>query len=300
MQAPKPASPQAPKPASPPDPPAVEARALAALHAFEHAFAERDWEALGALLSADLLVEDHRKVGHETLLGRAAYLLALRSLVTNAPAARLFVEVLATQSASCLASVTWEGVSAPGESEPPSLIVAVVDDLERLCRLEEFDPDQRDEAEVRLAAQAQAAEEIPSPEPLISNAATRARDLWQAAVEDGDWPVVEELCASDMRFEDRRLAAQTSGDRDAFLSASRLIGTSGTAIQRTPITAAGDRLVLERVRWTGFTDGLAFETETLVVIEVDEQGHITAVIELDSSDDEAAHATLQARFDESA
>jgi hypothetical protein len=260
------------------------------------AFARRDWEAIEALLSADLLIEDHRQAGRAPILGRAAYLAELRSLASAAPAARLCIEVLAVESASCLLSTTWEGVSGPDEPEPPTLIVAVVDDLERICRLEEFDPEQRRVAEARLLAQAHGAEEIPPAAPLISNAASRTRDHWQAAVEKGDWPALEALCAANLHFDDRRSTAQTGNDLSAFLSASRLIGTSGTAVQRVPLAAAGDRLLLEHVLWTGFTDGLAFERESLAVIEVDHEGRMTAVIELDADQEEEARQILQERF----
>src|SRR5262249_9645877 len=57
--------------------------------AFRRALAARDWDALGTLLAPDLVVQDHRLLGWETLHGPGAYLEALRSLVELAPDVRL-------------------------------------------------------------------------------------------------------------------------------------------------------------------------------------------------------------------
>jgi len=51
--------------------------------------AARDWDALRALFSPDLVVQDHRPLGWETMHGPGIYLESLRSLVDLAPDVRL-------------------------------------------------------------------------------------------------------------------------------------------------------------------------------------------------------------------
>jgi len=95
-------------------------------------------------------------------------------------------------------------------------------------------------------------------------------------------------------FEDRRRAALTTGDREIFVTSTRIIASAGTRMSRALLATAGDRLALEYVFWEA-TDGAAFEAETLSLWEVDAEGRIVAAISFDRDNRRAASAELLAR-----
>jgi len=131
------------------------------------------------------------------------------------------------------------------------------------------------------------------------NAATRASDRNQEALEAGDPDAVARLCAPTMVYDDRRHAIRLTGDRDTFIATSRHIPSSGLRLSRTLLATAGDRLALYHLRWTGMANGGAFEGENLSLTEVDAEGRILAIISFDLDDRRAASAEMRARFSQS-
>ena len=120
---------------------------VATAQAFRRAFAARDWDALAALLTPDLVVHDHRLLGWETLHGPAAYVQALKSLVDLAPDVRLRLDhVVAMSEHRVLYAPTWVGTREGGAFEAPSVIVAKLDERRRFRRFDQYDLRQLDEA----------------------------------------------------------------------------------------------------------------------------------------------------------
>jgi len=66
------------------------------------------------------------------------------------------------------------------------------------------------------------------------------------------------------------------------------------------LATAGDRLVLERLRWIGAEDRVPFEMENLSLTEVDAEGRIVAIIAFDPDDRRAASLELVERLARSA
>jgi hypothetical protein len=165
---------------------------------------------VAALLAPDLVHEDHRRLGHETLRGPAAYIEFLKTLVDLAPDARLHVHHIEDcgRRALAIASVrgTWEG----GAFENTLVVVGEADAEGRTRRLDAYDLEQLDEARARLQAPAASA-----PDPLAAlvkpNAASAAMDRVEATFEARDWAAVRALAAAGARFEDRRRHALLSG-----------------------------------------------------------------------------------------
>ena len=121
--------------------------------AFRRALAAREWDALATVLAPDLVVQDHRLMGWETLHGPAAYVEAVRSLVELAPDVRLRVDhVIRMSDRAVIYAPAWVGTRDGGAFEDPSLIVAELDALHRVRRFDQYGLDQLDEARARFDA----------------------------------------------------------------------------------------------------------------------------------------------------
>jgi len=112
-------------------------RRTAVSRAFRRAFADRDWHALATLLAPDLVVNDHRILGWETLRGPGPYIEALRSLVDLAPDARLRIDHVEMSDHGSLYTPVWVGTHDGGAFETPSVFVAEYDGRERIRRFDQ-------------------------------------------------------------------------------------------------------------------------------------------------------------------
>jgi len=274
---------------------AVHAGVWAGMDAFARAFASRDWDRLTARLSPDLVVYDRRLIGWETLHGPGAYVQALRSLVELAPDVHLRLDHVTMTEYGYLVITTWVGTREGGAFETPSLMVAELDGAKRIRRFDQYDMDDLAAALARLTVVAARA----PGDPLVipPNAATRARDRWQRAVETNDRAALEALCAPEFLLDDRRRVASATLDRETYIRNATLIGAAVPSITRTLLATSGDRLALERTRWTASLDGSSvFDMEHLVVVEVDGQGRLLAVTSFDPDERRAAGAELAERY----
>src|SRR5207244_9041730 len=84
---------------------------------------------------------------------------------------------------------------------------------------------------------------------------------------------------------------RTIGDRDMVLASTRVTAASGGRVSRTLLATSGDRLALERFRFTR-ADDAPFEVDTLHLTEVDAEGRVVAVIVFDPDDRRAASLEL--------
>jgi hypothetical protein len=121
-----------------------------------------------------------------------------------------------------------------------------------------------------------------------SNAATAALDRIQTAFDADDWGVLRAQCASDMTSDDRRRHVLLAVDLEQWIADWRDARAQGLSLKRRFMGSAGDRLAVERVMWSGGSDGGRFEIEYLWLNEVDEQGRIAASITFDAHDWSAA------------
>ncbi|HVH16845.1 MAG TPA: nuclear transport factor 2 family protein, partial [Myxococcota bacterium] len=266
--------------------------------AFTEAFAARDWDALAALLAPDLAVNDHRRLGWETLRGPDAYVQALRSLVELAPDVSLRVDHAEMRDPGYLYFTSWQGTREGGAFEEPSWIVCELDEEGRIRRFDQYALEQRAEAEARLAAigGASGARDLLRIPP---NAATRAIDGHQRALETQDWDSLAAGLVPDMRFDDRRRGVLVSGNRDQFVAGCRLIGAAQGRLSRTLLATAGERLALEHARWAGGSaDVGAYEAENLSLVEVDTEGRIVAIVSFDPDDRRGASREMFERYAE--
>jgi ketosteroid isomerase-like protein len=184
----------------------------------------------------------------------------------------------------------WEGAHQGGAFEAPWIIVSEHDASGTVRRFDQYDLDQLDEARARFAKLR------PDPLRIPANAAMRASDRHASALEARDWQACEALCAADMIFESRRRLVRTNGGREMFMASNRHFCETGTRVNATVLATAGDRLVLEHLRWLGHTLTPDFEMENLSLSEVDADGRLVAVLRFDPEDWRDASRELLDRY----
>jgi hypothetical protein len=271
---------------------ARSARRVARLRAFGPALAGRDWDALSAMYSPYLAVTDHRPLGWETIRGPSQYVASLRSLVELAPDVQFRIDHVILSDRATFLVFRWVGTRDGGPFEIAKVSIEEIDEFGRVLRIDVYDLDQLDEARARFAAIR------PDPLRIPPNAATRNGEHWKAAYEAEDWEALRANCSPELVFDDRRRSILLTGDLETFVANNRWLGKHGrTRIESTLLATAGERLMLNRLRFTaGEDDVLLVESETLVVSEVDEEGRAVAIIQFDPEDRGAASVELLDRY----
>ena len=131
---------------------AAHGRVAAGMGAFVRAISTKDWDAMRAVLSPDLVVNDHRPLGWETLHGPATYVESLKSLVDLAPDVRLRDDHMTFADRVALVVDTWVGTREGGPFEAPRAVVFGFDVSGRVRSMDFYDPEQLEEARARFEA----------------------------------------------------------------------------------------------------------------------------------------------------
>ena len=117
------------------------------------AFNARDWEAMGTLLTDDVVLVDHRVVGWEELVGAEALLDQQRSAAASSPGGTLRIESVLDADDDLAAVVCALHARAHGGGAPIEVRLGVVTRLHegRVDRIELFGADDRASMQRRLA-----------------------------------------------------------------------------------------------------------------------------------------------------
>jgi ketosteroid isomerase-like protein len=245
------------------------------------AFNAHDRAGYRAPLAEDVVVVDQRLAGMGRLEGADAWADSLVALWELAPESS--VEAgwawLAIDERCALTSVRRTGVLPEGgEFESEYLILYTVADG-RIDHVGLWEVDAYDAALRRFEALRSETPRAPARTPRdLSNVATQSMERWQAAFDagfaSGDWTPMQTLCAPGFRFEDRRRLALLAGDAELMIASARERAATGARPGLTVIGTAGDRVVVERVLWSGGPSEGRFEIEYLAVAEVDAVGRL--------------------------
>jgi DNA-binding SARP family transcriptional activator len=168
-------------------------------------------------------------------------------------------------------------------------------DQEGLVALQvSFDIEDIDAALAELDAAQTRFEDVHRPAPL-ENAATRVNDRMGKLFGSGRWDEIGGLFADDLCVVDRRRGLRReSSDRATEVANLRAFADLGiVSISATKLAVRGDRLCLSHVTLHGRDE---FDTELLVITEVDTVGLIVSMIALDLDDVDAAYEELDARY----
>jgi class 3 adenylate cyclase len=162
-----------------------------------------------------------------------------------------------------------------------------------ISRTEVFDEADLDAALVRF-------DELSRPMPRLENAASQVIERFRACFASRDWDALSGILADGVTTEDRRRVVNGGlrEGRDAVIAEISALADVGTkSIASHIIAIRGERLVLTRTRSSG-RDARpeAFHTEVLNIVEIDADNHITATVNFDLDDIDAAFAELDARY----
>jgi limonene-1,2-epoxide hydrolase len=185
------------------------------------------------------------------------------------------------------------GTSREGfDAEWRSIDLMTVDgDL--ISRFEMFDEADLDTALARF-------DELSRPAQRLENAASRLVEHFLTHFAARDWDAMAESLAADYSSDDRRLVvgAGVRHGRDAAIDNYRAMADVGFAnISSTVIATRGQRLAVTRAHATGVDpQPEAFRMDLLVVVEIDSDQRIAAVVVFEADDVDAAFTELDARY----
>ena len=281
----------------------IHARVAASLKSFVHAWSNRDWDALAAKLSPDLVTHDHRLLGWGALQGKDAYLQAQKALVELAPDTSVRTHHLRLSKHGYLFDSVAAGIRDGGPFELPNTQAVEVDQQDRVSRFDIYDTSDVEQAIARFeslgasAALARFEELKPDALQIPPNAATRAQARYARARDARDWTAVRALVSDDFRFEDRGRRALVEGDVETFMK-SLLFAASqpGVRFEHEPLATLGERILVEKMIWRGEAEGAEFLTDRMRLVEVDAGGQFRRVILFDLDDRAAAFAEGLERF----
>lgn len=253
------------------------------------AYAAVDERKLPAL-TADCVTIDHRRVAAFAPGQMLAYIRAGKELAH----VQLFVEAvhrLCKQGA--VVTFAALGTSDHGfEAEWREVTLSTVDG-ELINRCELFDHADLDNALTRF-------KELQRQPRRVHNVASQACARFGAAFSSRDWDAIADGLANNAITDDRRrvVSAGRRCGRDSVIADLRAIaGLGATSIESNALAVRGDRLVLNKTRFSGGdTRSERFDAEALVLVETDCDGRMTAHIAFDIDDVDAAFAELDARY----
>jgi hypothetical protein len=245
--------------------PRIENAATRSTDRFQAALEARDWESIVADTAADFHQIDRRRFV-QLDLDRDQHLEWLRTAGFEQRSSEISSEVLATRG-DRLALRHVRGVDTDegvGPSEYEFLGVVEVNDRGERVALVLFDPDALDEAYDELDARYAAGEAAPY---------ARTWAMVQSPgrlVEARDWGQLASLYAPDCVMKDHRPPGLLNLSRDEWVASARALVElrPDVALRADHVLALDHRRMLAIVRWVGSEPEGAFESLSVVVLEI--------------------------------
>jgi len=265
---------------------------------YQRCFAARDWEGMASILAPDLLSQSHRLVSWGTVHGPAGLVSTLQVQIDLAPDTQARFAHGHTCAGGLLVDYTWRGTRDGGAFAMAFTTVVELDGSGRARRVDVWEAEQLEQARARFAELGVNAPRASRAAIVPGNSATALADRWQL-FDDGvetDWDELRASCAPEIVFEDRQGFAHVQGDRELMIASLRERAVSGSRVERQVLAAAGERVSVTRMLWSGGPADGRFEIEYLGVTEVDESGRLTATILFGADDERAALREAWARW----
>jgi DNA-binding SARP family transcriptional activator len=234
---------------------------------------------------------DHRRGGSFAPGELSTY---IRAALDLTPEVRIYIE--AVHRVTSLGAVVTEvahGASLEGFDAEWRDVAMVTVDGGLISRGELFDEADLDAALTRF-------DELEMQPRRVENAASQVVEHFLAHFAARDWASIAETLADDFCNDDRRrvVGAGVRRGRDAEMADLRTIADVGlTKVTSTPVATRGERLVLTRGRLTSENQGAdAYFTEPLIIVEIDANDRIVALVSFDLDDFDSAIEELDARY----
>ncbi|OBA59910.1 regulator [Mycobacterium sp. 1100029.7] len=151
-------------------------------------------------------------------------------------------------------------------------------------------------AETDLDAAIARFDELSRPTQRLKNAASRIYEQLWAAIGTQDWATVSTILAEDIRQDDRRrmVGRVVRHGRDSEIENLRALADLGVDHTLTVIATRGERLALAHARLDA--QAQAFDIEVLVVVEIEADNRIVAILLFDADNADAAFVELDHRY----
>ena len=263
---------------------------------YRRAIEARDWETFAAATAPDFAFRDHRLLGWGTTVRDVAtFVRVMQSVFDLAPDARYREDHVRIAERGHLGQQTLLGTRDGGAFEIPFLRVGEFDERGRIRRFDTYDLEDLDRARVRFAELAAPA----APTGGFENTASRA---WREVIAVWRLRDVERFAAlhpTALRYRDHRRLVQLDLDRDGFLAFTRpLLEMRSNSASLDILATRGERLALMRSTLEMADDSVGPSAiDSLLLIETDEGGAITAYDRYEVDDEDAARAEIQARWE---
>jgi class 3 adenylate cyclase len=234
---------------------------------------------------------DHRRA---TAFAPGEAIASLRATWDLTPDFSIHIESLhRLNNVGAVVALSAQGTSHEGFDAEWREIAIVTVDGDLINRCEIFDEADLDAALARF-------DELTRTLPRLKNAASQVTQRFLAHFAAGDWDAMAEMLADDVFDEDRRrvVGAGIQHGRDAAIGDMRAIaGLGRTHVTSTVIATRGARLTLMRADFSDRDQGPeAFHSEILALVEIDADQRVTASVQLDVDDIDAALEELDVRY----
>ena len=189
---------------------------------------------------------------------------------------------------------TWRGYGTSQEGSAVEFrgVNVVTVEGELISRSELFDEADLDAALARF-------DELSRPAPRLENTASRVDKRFQACFAARDWDVMAKMLSDGFSIEDRRRVVNMGNlqGRDAELGVHAYAVVGSEHVTSTVIATRAQRLALSHYRFSDSDQRPdAFRIEMLVVVEIDADDRMAAVVVFDADNIDAAIAELDARY----
>ncbi len=184
------------------------------------------------------------------------------------------------------------GTSREGFDAEWREIMLFTTDGESFSRCEVFDDADVDAALARF-------DQLSRPAPRLENTASLVDKRFQTCFAARDWDVMAGMLSDGFSIEDRRRVVNMGNlhGRDAELGVHAYAVAGTQNVTSTVIATRTQRLALSHYRFSGHDETPdAFCIEMLVVVEIDADEQMAAVVVFDTEDIDAAIAELDARY----
>lgn len=266
-----------------------------AIHRVDSALVQANWDVVQQQFAAEIATENRRQiVGHPpTVVSSGDWTREIRHMREMGAQYRyLTVAVRGERLALTRLELTTSDVS-PGAPREELLQLAGLDQDGQIAVQIWFDVDDLDAALAELDSLHARFEQERLRTPM-ENSATRADDHLISLFGDGCLDEISALFTEDTQLDDRRQGFRCeSTDRATAVDNIRAIAGFDVTVTKMTLALRGDRLCLSHLQ---FEDGDAFCVEALEITEVNTNGLMTAKVEFEPDDLDAAIAELDARY----
>ncbi len=256
------------------------------------AYNRRDWNVFAEMMTPDFLLVDHRPAGAGTLHGEEEAIRYLQVMVDQVPDIQIHFPRFVTVAPAAALCRMWAFGTTTDDTLVEVVHYLILKWENGFTRIEIYPLDQEDVALGRLE---ELGRDEDSPHAAPDNDASRAVATAMRLILEQDWDALAACHAPDVRVEERRAGLQWEGvGTDALLERTRsFVSVPVSRVENECLASRGSKLALVR-QMVIHSD--PWESERIVLTEIDDDGRIAFLAFSDPDDLDAAFDELDRRF----